>query len=119
MAKEHGKGSWQRRQTQCSNCLNWGHNKKSCRGQPVLNGRRERARDWLAEVVNKESEVDSDIEEDQETETDIEDKEIEQEEEDQVVEEQDSELSDVGSDQFEDMDSDITYSVIEVLDPEV
>ena len=52
-----------------------------------------------------------------ETETDIEDEEIEQEEEDQVVEEEDSELSDVGSDQFE--DSDITYSVIEVLEPEV
>ena len=43
-----------------------------------------------------------------------EDEEIEQEEEDQVVEEEDSELSDVGSDQFE--DSNITLSVIEVLE---
>ena len=55
-----------------------------------------------------------------ETKTDIEDEGIEQEEEDQVVEEQDSELSDVGSNQVKNMmDSDITYSVIEVLEPEV
>jgi hypothetical protein len=28
--------------------LNWGHSKRTCRGQPVSSGRRERARDWLA-----------------------------------------------------------------------
>jgi hypothetical protein len=88
-----------------------------------------RVRDWLAKVVNR---VDSD-EEDQGTEIKIKDKdenndgdkdehenkdeEIEQEEEDQVVKEEDSELSDVRSDQFEDRD--MTYSVIEVLDSEV
>ena len=55
----------------------------------------------------------SDREEDQETKIEIEDedenehKEIEQEEEDRVVEEEDSELSDM------------TYSVIEVLESEV
>ncbi len=55
-----------------------------------------------------------------ETKTDIEDEGIEQEEEDQVVEEQDSELSDVGSNQVEDiLDSDMTYSVIEVLELDV
>ena len=58
-------------------------------------------------------EVSSDREEDQETKIEIEDedenehKEIEQEEEDRVVEEEDSELSDM------------TYSVIEVLESEV
>ena len=113
------KGAWQRTQTRCSNCLDWGHNKRSCRGQPVSNGRRERARDWLSEVVDKELTVDYD-KGDQETEDEDEDEdEIEQEEEDQVVEEEDSELLDVGSNQFEDfMDSDITYSVIEVLESE-
>jgi hypothetical protein len=84
-------------------------NKRSCRGQPVSNGRRERARDWLAEEVNRELEVDSDKDEDQGTEIEDEDEdnEIEQEEEDQVVEEEDSDLSDM------------TYSVIEVLESEV
>ena len=54
------------------------------------------------------------------TKTDIKDKEIEQEEEYQVVEEQDNELLDVGSNQVEDMmDSDMTYSIIEVLEAEV
>ena len=46
------KGAWKRRQTQCSNCLNWGHNQRTCRGQPVSSGRKERARDWLGEVVS-------------------------------------------------------------------
>jgi len=105
------KGAWERKQTRCSNCLDWGHNKRSCRGQPVSSGRRERARNWLDEV-----EVSYDREEDQRTEIEDEDedwdedqdKEIEQEEEDQVVEEEDSELSDM------------TYSVIiEVLESEV
>ena len=55
--------------------------------------------------------------ENQETETHIKDKKIEQEEEDQVVEEHDSELLDVGSNQVEDMmDSDMTYNVIGVLE---
>jgi hypothetical protein len=98
----------------CGNCLDWGHNKRSCRSQPVSNGRRERARDWLAEGANRELEVNSDRE-DQETE--IEDEEIEQEEEDQAVKEEDSELSDVGSDQFK--DSDMIYSVIEALESNV
>jgi len=44
------KGSWQKKQTRCGNCLEWGHNKRRCTGQPVSSGRRERARDWLGEV---------------------------------------------------------------------
>src|ERR1700761_4207818 len=62
------KGAWERKQTRCSNCLDWGHNKRSCRGQPVSSGRRERARDWLDEV-----EVSSDRDEDQGTEIEDED----------------------------------------------
>src|SRR6266536_854403 len=76
------KGAWQRRQTQCSNCLDWGHNKRSCRGQPVSNGRRERARDWLAEVVNRELDIDSD-EEDQGTEIEDKDKDEDKDEDEE------------------------------------
>jgi hypothetical protein len=106
-AKEHGK---ERRPGVVTALIG---NRRSCRGQPVSNRRGGRARDWLAEGVNRELEVDSDKEEDQGTEIEDEDededndKEIEQEEEDQVVEEEDSELSDM------------TYSVIEVLESEV
>ena len=49
------KGQWSRKQKQCSNCLNWGHSKRTCRGQPVSSGRRERARDWLAEADDIET----------------------------------------------------------------
>jgi hypothetical protein len=45
------KGQWSRKQKQCSNCLDWGHSKRTCRGQPASSGRRERARDWLAAQV--------------------------------------------------------------------
>ncbi len=41
------KGAWNRKQTRCTSCLEWGHNKRSCRGQPVSSGRRQRAQDWL------------------------------------------------------------------------
>lgn len=57
------KGQWSRKQKQCSNCLNWGHSKRTCRGQPVSSGRRERARDWLAaqgENSNNDGASDSD-----------------------------------------------------------
>ena len=114
------KGAWQRKQTRCGNCLDWGHNKKSCRGQPVSSGRRERARDWLAEEelgVNSDRDQGTDIEDEDKDKDNGEDNEdrdsdedIEQEEEDQVM------LSDNGSNQFEDtMDSDMTYDVIEVI----
>ena len=32
------KGTWKRKQTKCSTCLDWGYNKKSCRNQPVSSG---------------------------------------------------------------------------------
>jgi hypothetical protein len=48
------KGNWNKKQTRCSNCLDWGHNRRSCTGQPVSNGRRQRAFDWLQEVDNEE-----------------------------------------------------------------
>ena len=45
------KGAWKRKQTRCSTCLDWGHNKGSCWNQPVSSGRRQRAREWLGEVI--------------------------------------------------------------------
>ena len=63
------KGAWERKQTRCSNCLDWGHNKRSCRGQPVSNGRRERARNWLGEVESvRMRRLDSDEDEDEDEE---------------------------------------------------
>jgi len=71
-------------------------------------------------VINRELEVDSNkedqgtkIEDKDKDKGEDKDKEIKQEEEDQVVKDKDSELLDIGSDQFK--DSDMTYSVIEVL----
>ena len=52
--KRYRKGQWARKQRQCGNCLDWGHSRRTCRGQPVSSGRRERARDWLAETVDIE-----------------------------------------------------------------
>jgi hypothetical protein len=52
--KGHRKGQWARKQRRCGNCLDWGHSRLTCRGQPVSSGRRERARDWLAEIVGIE-----------------------------------------------------------------
>jgi hypothetical protein len=28
------KGAWQHKQTHCGNCLDWGHNRRCCTGQP-------------------------------------------------------------------------------------
>ncbi len=39
------KGAWKRKATFCSNCLGTGHNKRTCREAPTVNGRRQRARD--------------------------------------------------------------------------
>jgi hypothetical protein len=53
--KRYRKGQWTRKQKQCGNCLDWGHSRRTCRGQPVSSGRRERARDWLAEADDIET----------------------------------------------------------------
>jgi hypothetical protein len=55
--KRFRKRHWHRKQKQCSNGLNWGHSKRTCRGQPVSSGRCERARDWLAEREDMEEEA--------------------------------------------------------------
>jgi len=93
------KGSWQKKQTRCGNCLEWGHNKRRCTGQPVSSGRRERARDWLSEVqiIRQEEE-----EEEEEDEEEDEEGTIEEEEGDK----QSDILSDLESSQFDRMDMD-------------
>ena len=90
------KGAWKKKQTRCSNCLDWGHNKRSCRGQPVPSGRRERARDWQGEVVDG---IREEEEESSEESSDNDDA-IEVELDDEVgfrEEEEDSDLSEVES----------------------
>ena len=39
------KGDWNRKSNHCSNCQGTGHNRRSCRFAPALNGRRQRAWD--------------------------------------------------------------------------
>lgn len=99
------KGSWQRKQTRCGNCLDWGHNRRGCIGQPVLSGRRERAYDWLEEIQGQG--VDSE-EEEEEEESENGDT-ILVEEEDKLEEELDegsSELSVIANSQFDIMEVD-------------
>ena len=40
------KGAYKKKQTRCTNCLQLGHNKRRCVAQLARNGRAERARDW-------------------------------------------------------------------------
>jgi hypothetical protein len=102
--KRFRKGQWKRKQTRCSNCLDWGHNKKGCRGQPVPSGRQERAREWLGEraIQEEEKEEEDDAEEDEEKQE--EEQEEEQEKEPEV--ESEDQLSDLESDLFNSMEID-------------
>jgi hypothetical protein len=51
------KGAWDRKQTRCTNCLQFGHNKRRCTKQPVKNSRAKRVHDWI-----ETSETDSEAE---------------------------------------------------------
>ena len=42
--------------------MDWGHNKKGCRNQPVSSGRRQRARDWLREVIDELGDLETESE---------------------------------------------------------
>lgn len=44
-AKRIRKGSWKRKPKKCSNCHRLGHDRRTCRNQPVANGRRQRLLD--------------------------------------------------------------------------
>ena len=97
--KQIRKGAWKRRQTQCSNYLNQGYNKKTCQGQLVPIRRKEHARDWLGEVTDSilEEEEESSESSDSGSENDT----IEVE-----LGDKESELSEVDSDQFDEMEVD-------------
>jgi hypothetical protein len=43
--KRYRKGDYQRRHKKCGTCSEKGHDKRTCRNQPVANGQRQRARD--------------------------------------------------------------------------
>ena len=49
-------------QTRCSTCLDWGHNRGTCRNQPVSSGRRERAREQLGKVIVELGDLEDDQE---------------------------------------------------------
>jgi vacuolar-type H+-ATPase subunit I/STV1 len=73
-------------------------------------------RDQETEIKDQDQDKDKDDDDNKDKDKD---KDIKQEEEDQVVKEVDTKLSDIRSDQFEDIiDSDMTYDFIEVI-PEV
>ena len=48
------------------NCLEWGHNRRSCRGQLVSSGRRQRAYDWLQAIEEVREEEDQEVVEEEE-----------------------------------------------------
>ena len=105
---------WHRKQTCCGNCLDWGHNRRRCTGQPALSGRRERARDSLEEIqVDKEEGEESEDKEDSEEENENEAiPEEEDEQEDEQNSESDSELSQIASSQFDRMELDQEEKVV-------
>jgi hypothetical protein len=101
------KGQWSRKQTRCGNCLEWGHNRRRCTNQPVSNGRRERAYEWLqseSEDEDSREEEEDQLSTDEEEESRL-DQElgIQIEEVDQAIE---LETSD-SSDNLSEVDSDI------------
>ena len=55
------KGAWKRKQTRCANCLQTGHNKRRCIEQPARNGRAERARDWVSDCSDTDSELEREL----------------------------------------------------------
>jgi hypothetical protein len=98
------KGAWQRKQTRCGNCLDWGHNRRRCTGQPASSGRRERAHDWLEEIqgaAEDSEEEDNEVEE-SENETLLEEEDEQQDEQNKS----DSELSQIASSQFDTIEVD-------------
>jgi hypothetical protein len=49
------KGSWKRKPKQCSTCKEYGHDKRSCRKQPVANEQRQQVRDQADSLSDSSS----------------------------------------------------------------
>jgi hypothetical protein len=94
------KGALKREQRKCSNCLQLGHNKRRCVEQPARNGRAERVCDWSI------SDSDSDSELEREVAPILERVRAKIKARDTIVEEE-SELSDLNSSDFEGLEEDM------------
>jgi hypothetical protein len=94
--KRYRKGQWKRKQKQCSNCLDWGHSRRTCRRQPVSSGRKERARDW--QLPDNIVDDDNDMEEEDTTSSS---EAVEVESGDELDDELDAELSDSDSEYYD------------------
>jgi hypothetical protein len=99
-AKRIRKGSWKQKATHCKNCNETGHNKRSCRSAPALHGRAQRWKD-LEETYEYLEELEAEHQ-------------SELEEEERVTayvewlaqnRDSDSELSELNSDQFDNMET--------------
>jgi hypothetical protein len=55
------KGAYKKKQTKCTNCLQLGYNKRRCVAQPARNGRAERARDWDISSSKSNSELEREL----------------------------------------------------------
>jgi hypothetical protein len=93
------KGAWKRKATYCKNCNGTGHNKRSCRSAPALHGRAQRRRD-LQEAYEYLEELEAENQSESE--------------EERVTAhmewlaqncDSDSELSELNSNQFDDMET--------------
>ena len=106
-SKRIRKGTWNRRQTRCGNCLDWGHNRRRCTNQPVASRRRQRAWEWLQSEDEREDEGE-DEGEDREDEDEEEEERLDRELGIQIEEvdqlDSDSELSEVNSEIFVNQD---------------
>lgn len=101
------KGALKRKQTKCGNCLQLGHNKRRCVEQPARNGRAERARDWDT------SDSDSNSELERELAPFVERARAREKAGDAIIDEE-SELSDLRSSDFEGIEEDMTLGAIGV-----
>jgi hypothetical protein len=61
IVKRMRKGDWKRKQKQCSTCKEHGHDKRTCRKQPVANGRSRPARDREEHSISSPSSTDSSV----------------------------------------------------------
>jgi hypothetical protein len=94
------KGALKRKQTRCTNCLQLGHNKRRCVAQPARNGRAERARDWDISSSESNSELERELAPF-----------VEQARARARAIDDESELSDLQSSDFEGLDGGITGAV--------
>jgi len=114
------KGALKRKQTKCRNCLQLGHNKRRCVEQPARNGRAERARDWDWDILDSRdiSDSNSDSELERELAPFVEQARARAKARDAITNEE-SELSDLRSSDFEGIEQEARREDSRVEDSEV